>query len=88
MPKSDGNTKSTEGRKGGYTSFQRVLALLGVAALVVLAVSAFFVAVLGGDSDLVFRLLAAAVFLPILIWLLLWAIGKTPQKRSGTDEQD
>ena len=79
-------------RKNTYSPVQRVLALIGVIGLFGLAASALFVALFGGPerTGLVFRLLAAAVFLPILLWLLIWALGKakTPGAAEGKEEEE
>ena len=68
------------GKNSRYTPLQRAAALTGAACLAALSLSALGVAVFGGPerTGLVFTLLAAAVFVPILIFLFTWALGKAP----------
>ncbi|MBR4529980.1 MAG: HAD family phosphatase [Lachnospiraceae bacterium] len=70
-----------------YTPLQRMAALIGAACLAALSLSALGVALFGGPerTGLVFTLLAAAVFAPILIFLFAWALGKAP---GGPGEQN
>lgn len=69
---------------GRYTRLQRIFALLGVIALIGLSTATLLVAIFGTwrQDGLFVRLMAATVFVPILLWLLMWAVGGLTGRRN------
>lgn len=73
-----------EQKKSQYTTFQRILALIGVILLISLAILAFVFSILDfpGSDRLAWGFLVTAIFLPIIIWIFIWLYGQTTQKRT------
>ena len=71
-------------RSSKYTRLQRVFALLAVIALIGLSVATLLVAIFGTwrQDGLFVRLMAATIFVPILLWLFMWAVGGLTGKRN------
>ncbi|MBR5116763.1 MAG: hypothetical protein IK096_06830, partial [Lachnospiraceae bacterium] len=74
-----------EQKTGRYTRLQRIFALLAIIALLGLSVATLLVAIFGTwrQDGLFVRLLAATIFVPILLWLLIWALGGLSGKRNA-----
>jgi epoxide hydrolase-like predicted phosphatase len=68
---------------------RRVAAFIAALSLLVLAASSMITLLIGGEgsTELALRLLAAAVFLPILLFLFAWAIGRAPGKPADNSSQ-
>ena len=68
-----------------YTKKQRIAAMIGVIALVLLTIALLLAAVFDGIGRLFYGLLFAEIALPILLWIYIWLFGKLTGKATIAD---
>ncbi len=63
---------------------KRIAAMLGIILLVGLSVASLIIAFLDfeGKSQVLFSCLAAAVLLPIFIWIMIWMFGIMSKRKT------
>ena len=70
-----------------YSKKQRILAIIGIAALVLLYIITLICAIFNFDSaGRMFKVsLFATIFIPIILWLYIWMYGKLTNKHTIAD---
>ena len=70
-----------------YSKKQRILAIIGIAALVLLYIITLICAIFNFDgAGRMFKVsLFATIFIPIILWLYIWMYGKLTNKHTIAD---
>ena len=70
-----------------YSKKQRILAIIGIAALVLLYIITLICAIFNFDgTGRMFTVsLFATIFIPIILWLYIWMYGKLTNKHTIAD---
>ena len=72
-----------------YSKKQRILAIIGIAALVLLYIITLICAIFNFDgAGRMFKVsLFATIFIPIILWLYIWMYGNMPATKAIKDQK-
>lgn len=74
--------KQTSNKKQNKKSKKQILAIIGIAAIIFMALLTLFAAFFDSTGHLFSACMVAMIGLPILLWICIWVIGYYEQKNS------